>query len=77
MLFVSYIDAYYCHCLTCIILDNFSRCRWISNSEEHLIFVKYDWSMLNILDTQKGTLTLKIHSFLKRQKIGNLLNFCS
>ena len=40
-------------------LGSTNRCRWIPNSEEHLVYVKYDRSLLNILDAQKGILTLK------------------
>ena len=60
--------------LISIILDHCHRCRWIPNLEEHLIYVNYDSCVLNILDTQKGVLTLKNPIFLeKREDWGNLL----
>ena len=40
-------------------LDVTGRCRWSSNPDEPLLYVKYDLSQLNILDVEKGTLILK------------------
>ena len=57
-------------------LGSTNRCRWIPNSEEYLIYVKYQLRILNILDVQKGILTLKNPIFLEETKDGNLLNFC-
>ena len=45
-------------------------------SEEHLVYVKYDGSLLNILDAQKGILTLKNPILLENTKNGKLDNFC-
>ena len=54
-------------------LDDCSRCRWSTNPDEPLLFVKYDWSLLNILDTEKKALILKspveIESIGKRSRI--------
>ena len=74
---LSYFDFYYYHSLTYINLGFTNRCRWVPNSEEHLIYVKYDGSSLNILDAQKGILTLKNPVLLEKTKDGILLNFCS
>ena len=35
------------------------RCRWSINADEPLLFVKYDWRLLNILDAEKKALILK------------------
>ena len=40
-------------------LDNWNRCRWSSNPDEPLLYVKYDWRLLNILDVEKQVLILK------------------
>ena len=40
-------------------LDYSGRCRWSTNSDEPLLFVKYDGNQLNILDVEKKVLTLK------------------
>ena len=37
----------------------FGRCRWSSNPDEPLLFVKYDANRLNILDIEKKALILK------------------
>ncbi len=38
--------------------DSSGCCRWSTNADEPLLFVKYDIIMLNILDVEKKTLTL-------------------
>ena len=45
--------------LTCNIEDTEGRCRWTTNPEEPLLFVKYGLNKLNIIDTEKKALTLK------------------
>ena len=40
-------------------LDETGRCRWSSNPDEPLLYVKYDRAFLNILDTEKKVLILK------------------
>ena len=40
-------------------LDCVGRCRWSSHPDEPLLFVKYDGSLLNILDTEKKAFILK------------------
>ena len=40
-------------------LDPWNRCRWSSNPDEPLLFVKYDWRQLDILDVEKKALILK------------------
>lgn len=39
--------------------DEFGRCRWNTNAEEPMIFIKYQANRLNILDVEKQVLTLK------------------
>ena len=39
--------------------DYYGRCRWSTNSDEPLLFVKYDFKKLNILDSEKKIMTLK------------------
>ena len=39
--------------------DYWSRCRWGTLSGEPLLYVKYCKKLLNIVDTEKKTLTLK------------------
>ena len=63
--------------LTHINLDNGDRCRWISNSEEQLLYMKYDLNLLNVLDTQKGILTLDTQIFFEKAKDGNCKSFSS
>ena len=43
-----------------LFLDIYGRCRWTTNADEPLLFVKYDINLLNILDVEKKTLTLKM-----------------
>ena len=62
---------FYYYCLTCINLGWNNRCRWCPNAEEYLVYVKYDRNLLNILDAQKGVLTLKKPILLETQKIVN------
>lgn len=40
-------------------LDWLGRCRWSTNSDEPLLFVKYHDNLLDILDVEKKVLTLK------------------
>ena len=40
-------------------LDGCARCRWSSNSDEPLLFVKYNSNQLNIFDAEKRDLSLK------------------
>ena len=40
-------------------LDDVGRCRWSSNPDEPLLYVKHDGNLLNILDTEKKALILK------------------
>ena len=40
-------------------LDSLARCRWSSNPDEPLLYVKYDERFLNILDVEKKALILK------------------
>ena len=68
---------FYRYWLTYINKGSTNRCRWIPNSEEHLIYVKYDDSMLNVLDAQKGVLTLKNSVLLESVDHCNFLNFHS
>ena len=53
-------------------LDGWGRCRWSSNPDEPLLFVKYDHRRLNILDTEKKAFVLKgpveIESIGKRSR---------
>ena len=55
-------------------LDSVGRCRWNPNPDEPLIFVKYDFRHLNILDAVKKALILKgpiqIESKGKRSTFG-------
>ena len=39
--------------------DAFGRCRWNTNPDEFLLFIKYSRSKLNILDAEKKVMTLK------------------
>ena len=41
------------------VLDPVGRCRWSTNPDEPLLYVKYDERLLNILDTGKKALILK------------------
>ena len=41
------------------LLDYYSRCRWSTNPGEPLLFIKYDWNQLTILDAEKKALTIK------------------
>ena len=36
-----------------------NKCRWISNVSESLLFITYDWRLLNILDFEKNVQELK------------------
>ena len=40
-------------------LDGSGRCRWGPNTDEPLLFIKYNETQLNILDVEKKILTLK------------------
>ena len=40
-------------------LDPAPRCRWSTHPDEPLLFVKYDWSLLNFLDAEKKALILE------------------
>lgn len=40
-------------------LDLDGRCRWSTNAEEPYLFIKYAKRMLNILDVEKKSFTLK------------------
>ena len=40
-------------------LDLYERCKWSTNTDEPLLFVKYDMRYLNILAVEKKALTLK------------------
>jgi hypothetical protein len=50
-------------------IDNYSRCRWSTNSDEPFLFVMHTWKQLNILDIEKKALTLK--ESLKLEKGSN------
>ena len=67
---LSYNIFYYYYYLICVDLDWVNRCRWCPNTEEHLIYVKYDYNLLNILDAQKGVLTLKNPILLEKTDDG-------
>lgn len=45
--------------LIVIKIDGASRCRWSTNIGEPYLFLKYEFNLLNILDTEKKVLTLK------------------
>ena len=53
-------------------LDFWSRCRWVPNIGEPLLFIKHSLDQLNILDTEKKVLTLK--SSIDLETLGNLNN---
>ena len=72
---VSHNCHFHYYCLICFVLDTYNRCRWIPNSEEPLIYVKYDNNRLNILDAQKGTLTLKKSVLLEKEDHRNSFEF--
>lgn len=40
-------------CTNSDILDAWGRCRWSTNTDEPLLFVKYYFDKLNILDSEK------------------------
>mgnify|MGYP000962709903 CR=1 FL=1 len=40
-------------------LDTNGCCRWTTNADEPLLFVKYDGKLLNILDVERNTFILK------------------
>ena len=40
-------------------LDDWSRCKWSSNHDEPLLFVRFDDNNLNIVDFEKDVLSLK------------------
>ena len=40
-------------------LDSFGRCRWSTNTDEPLLFIKYRVYLLYILDAEKKALTSK------------------
>ena len=40
-------------------LDDYGRCRWSTNPDEPLLFVKYDKRLLNVIDTEKKALVSK------------------
>lgn len=50
--------------------DAVSRCKWSTNVGEPLLFVKYDFSKLNVLDVEKHSLTLK-HPICLEGKTGS------
>ena len=74
-IYLSY-NVFYYYYLTCMNLDWYNRCRWCPNAEEHLVYVKYDLWLLNILDAQKGVLTLKNPIPLEEWTYGKLNNIC-
>lgn len=48
------------------IVDSTARCRWSTNPLEPLLYIKYDWNHLNILDIEKKALTLRVPTQLYR-----------
>ena len=56
-------------------LDLYERCKWSTNTDEPLLFVKYDMRYLNILDVEKKTLALKDPIQMDLGKWGYFLPF--
>ena len=54
-----YSKNYFNNLLLSYTVDSLGRCRWSTNPAEPLLFVKYDYRQLNILDVEKKALTLK------------------
>ena len=58
-------------------LDKYARCRWSTNPDEPLLFVKCDWTLLNILDVEKEALILKSPVDFESGKCSRILNYFS
>lgn len=51
--------SFSCREMICCCLDNVARCRWTPNRGEPLLYIKYNWNLLNFLDMEKKTLLLR------------------
>ena len=52
-----------------------NRCRWVADSSQALLYVKFKYGCLNILDVNKGIFTLKDPIQLHNNEDGNFHNF--
>ena len=52
------------------------RCRWSPNSDEPLLFIRYDWRQLNILDAEKNAFTLKSPIQMEFRNIVGSVSMC-
>ena len=58
-----------------MILDWYGQCRWSTSQGEPLLYIKYCYNLLNILDVQKNALILKDPIQLETSNNGNLSIF--